>query len=155
MPAAVMDSPDPAGPATGVNLAARPIHLGLGARACAEPAFTGLEWYAEYETRHAADGDEGRLVSQFAFSGSWDMWEMHPRGAEVVICIAGAMRLVQEFPDGRIKMVELHPGEYAINPPGVWHTADALGSGEAGAIFITAGAGTQHRPRERASAPQG
>ncbi|HAG37451.1 MAG TPA: cupin, partial [Erythrobacter sp.] len=36
-------------------------------------------------------------------------------------------------------------GEYAINPPGVWHIADIVQ--EATAIFITAGEGTQHRPR--------
>ena len=36
-------------------------------------------------------------------------------------------------------------GEYVINAPGVWHTADVEGS--ATALFITAGAGTEHRPR--------
>ena len=35
--------------------------------------------------------------------------------------------------------------EYAINAPGVWHTADV--TGEATALFITAGKGTEHRPR--------
>lgn len=37
------------------------------------------------------------------------------------------------------------PGEYAINPPGVWHTADV--EGEATALFITAGLGTEARAR--------
>jgi len=41
--------------------------------------------------------------------------------------------------------VPLAAGEYAINPPGVWHTADVTET--ATAIFITAGEGTQHRPR--------
>ena len=36
-------------------------------------------------------------------------------------------------------------GEYAINPPGTWHTADVEAS--ATALFITAGEGTDHRPR--------
>jgi hypothetical protein len=39
----------------------------------------------------------------------------------------------------------LTTGEYAINPPGTWHTADVEGS--ASAVFITAGMGTQTRPR--------
>ena len=39
----------------------------------------------------------------------------------------------------------LGPGQYAINKPGVWHTADAAES--ATVLFITAGAGTEHRPR--------
>jgi hypothetical protein len=41
--------------------------------------------------------------------------------------------------------VTIVPGEYAINLPGVWHTADV--DGEVTALFITAGMGTQHRPR--------
>jgi quercetin dioxygenase-like cupin family protein len=41
--------------------------------------------------------------------------------------------------------VSLQPGEYAINPPGAWHTADV--DGRATALFVTAGMGTQHRPR--------
>lgn len=70
---------------------------------------------------------------------------MHPVGDEVVICTAGRMVLTQEFADGRQEQVALEAGEYAINAPGVWHTADIEGS--ATAIFITAGEGTQHRPR--------
>lgn len=122
-----------------------PLHLGLGAKAVSEPEFTGGPWYAAYEDRHAADGAEGRLVTQFSFTEPWDSWEMHPAGDEVVLCLAGTIRLTQEFPDGRIATVTLAPNDYAINPPGVWHTADV--EAEATALFITAGAGTQHRPR--------
>lgn len=121
------------------------IHLGLGATAVAQPPFSGLEWYEGYGARHGGDGAEGRLVSQYRFTESWDSWEVHPAGEEVVICTHGEIRLIQEYPDGRIENVTLRPGEYAINPPGVWHTADI--EGEATAIFITAGEGTQHRPR--------
>ena len=120
------------------------MHLGLGAKASAEPVFGGMEWYAAYEQRHAADGAEGRLVSQHRFTESWDSWEMHPVGAEVVLCTRGRMTLVQEL-DGEHVQTTLGEGEYAINPPGVWHTADV--EGEAEAVFITAGVGTQHRPR--------
>lgn len=120
------------------------IHLGLGATAEPQPSFDGMEWYADYGARHAADGPEGRLVSQYRFTESWDMWEMHPLGAEVVICTDGALTLIQEI-DGKQVRTTITPGEYAINPPGVWHTADI--DGEAEALFITAGAGTEHRPR--------
>ena len=122
-----------------------PIHLGLGATAVPEPEFSGMEWYQAYAERHAADGAEGRLVSQFTFAERWDSWEMHPLGAEVVVCIAGEITLHQEFPDGATTSVTLNPGQYAINPPGVWHTADV--TGQATALFITAGAGTEGRPR--------
>ncbi|UVI40720.1 cupin domain-containing protein [Qipengyuania spongiae] len=121
------------------------VHLGLGASAVPQPGFSGLEWYADYGARHGADGREGRLVSQHSFTESWDSWEMHPAGSEVVICTEGEMRLIQEFPDRHCEEVALATGEYAINPPGVWHTADI--EGPATAIFITAGEGTEHRPR--------
>lgn len=121
------------------------IHLGLGATAVPQPPFDGMEWYGGYAMRHGADGAEGRLVSQYTFTESWSSWEMHPAGAEVVICTAGAMTLIQELADGTLARTPLQQGEYAINPPGVWHTADV--ATEASAVFITAGEGTQHRPR--------
>jgi hypothetical protein len=104
-----------------------------------------MDWYEGYGARHAADGAEGRLVSQYTFTEDWTAWEMHPAGDEVVICTHGTMVLVQEFPDGRAVETPLAAGEYAINPASVWHTADVAGS--ATAIFITAGEGTQHRAR--------
>ncbi|QZD86795.1 cupin domain-containing protein [Qipengyuania psychrotolerans] len=121
------------------------IHLGLGAAAVPQPPFDGIDWYEGYGTRHGKDGREGRLVSQHTFRENWPSWEMHPRGSEVVICTAGEMTLTQEYPDGHIENVTLNPGEYAINPPGVWHIADV--DETATAIFITAGEGTQHRRR--------
>lgn len=120
------------------------IHLGLGATAVPQPPFSGLEWYQGYGERHGGDGKEGRLVAQYTFNEPWDVWEMHPKGHEVVVCIAGEMTLIQEI-DGSEARVSIAAGEYAINPPGVWHTADV--SSSATAIFITAGEGTEHRPR--------
>ncbi len=55
-----------------------PLHLGCGARAVPQPEFSGMEWYAAYAERHAADGSEGRLVSLHSFSESWTSWERHP-----------------------------------------------------------------------------
>lgn len=123
-----------------------PIHLGLGAKAVAEPEFGGgLDWYAAYAARHADDGAEGRLVTVHSFDRSWTSWEMHPAGDEVVVCLAGAITLVREMPDGATDRVTLHPYAYAVNAPGVWHTADV--EAPATALFITAGLGTEHRPR--------
>lgn len=104
-----------------------------------------MEWYDAYVARHVADGAEGRLVTMHTFTEPWTMWEMHPLGCEVVLCIAGAMTLHQESADGSVQSVLLNAGQYAINAAGVWHTADV--SGKATALFITAGVGTQHRPR--------
>lgn len=129
------------------SLTTHPIHLGLGATAVAEPEFTGSpDWYAGYGQRHdETDGVEARLVSMHTFTGPWDVWEMHPLGSEVVLCTAGEMTLHQEHADGSTATVTLRAGEYAINPPGTWHTADV--EGEATGVFITAGMGTEHRPR--------
>ena len=121
-----------------------PIHLGRKAKTFAEPAFTGMEWYAEYGKRHKEDGVEGRLVSMHTFTEPWDSWEVHPNGSEAVICIKGKITLIQEI-DGKEKEIVLNESEYAINPPGVWHTADAIG--ETTVLFITAGEGTEHKPR--------
>lgn len=127
------------------KLGERPIHLGLGATAIEQPPFNGMDWYTAYGERHDGDGAEGRLVSMHTFGESWDSWEMHPAGDEVVLCTAGEMTLVQEDAEGRVTRSTIRVGEYAINPPGVWHTADIVG--EASAVFITAGLGTEHRPR--------
>lgn len=122
-----------------------PVHLGLGASATEEPTFSGdMAWYMAYGQRHAEDGAEGRLVSMHSFSEPWNVWEMHPKGHEVVLCTAGEITLIQEL-DNSEKRITLQAGEYAINPPGVWHTADV--DAAATAVFITAGLGTEHRPR--------
>ncbi len=122
-----------------------PIHLGRGARAVSEPQFTGVEWYDEYGERHADDHDEGRLISLFRFEESWTSWEMHPQGEEVVCVLQGHMTLQQELLDGTRHSVELGPGDYAINPRGAWHTADA--TQPVVALFVTPGKGTTNRPR--------
>lgn len=128
------------------ELSTYPAHLGLGATVVMEPEFTGdLSWYGGYGERHGADGVEGRLVSQHTFSQPWDVWEMHPRGEELVLCTNGVISLIQQQADGSQLKIELNSGEYAINPRGVWHTADVTGS--ATAVFITAGEGTEHKPR--------
>jgi quercetin dioxygenase-like cupin family protein len=129
----------------GTLIARFPLHLGLGAVAVPQPEFTGIAWYEAYVERTADDGNEGRLVSFSEFGESWGSWEMHPAGDEVVLCLSGTITLHREFPDGLADTVAIGPGEYAINPPGVWHTADI--EGMATALFITAGAGTEHRPR--------
>lgn len=129
---------------TAPDLHQNPVHLGLGATAETQPPFTGMEWYADYSARHASDGAEGRLVSMHRFTADWDVWEMHPVGSEMVLCTSGAIALIQEVSGEHVR-IELQPGQYAINPPGVWHTAEVADQAEA--VFITAGECTEHRPR--------
>jgi hypothetical protein len=128
------------------DITRNPAHVGLGARITTiEDPFDGTpDWYMRYAMNHAADGDDGRLVSSFTFTEPWDSWEMHPNGDELVLCTSGTMTLHQEL-DGEHSTVVLNAGEYAINRPGTWHTADI--DGAATGVFITSGRGTEVRPR--------
>lgn len=121
------------------------VHLGLGARAVPLPDF---EWTTEflerYEADHATDGDEGRLVMITSSDATWTSWERHPAGDELVCLISGRITLVQEI-DGSKRYIELSPGEAAINPRGVWHSADVHEASRV--LFVTPGLGTEHRPR--------
>jgi hypothetical protein len=127
------------------DLSRFPVHLGLGAAIVRQPEFTGgAEWYTGYGERNGADGVEGRLVSLHTFAVPWDTWEMHPQGDELVVCLAGRIVLHQEI-DGKHHTVTLAPHQAVVNAPGVWHTADV--AAPATALFITAGMGTQIRPR--------
>jgi mannose-6-phosphate isomerase-like protein (cupin superfamily) len=133
---------------TARNLETFPIHLGNGGSAVPQPEFPrderAMQWYMDYGARHADDGAAGRLVSCFRFAEDWAGWEMHPAGAEVVVCTEGSITLIQEI-DGQHVRTTLGPGDYAINPPGVWHTADV--PDHATGLFVTPGIGTEGRPR--------
>jgi quercetin dioxygenase-like cupin family protein len=127
------------------NLQTHPVHLGLGARVVPQDQFTGnLEWYQRYEERTESDGVEGRLVSMRRYTTSWESWEMHPLGEELVVCTEGTIRLLQEV-EGEIRPAVLNRGEAVINPAGVWHTADV--DDQAAVLIVTAGRGTKNRPR--------
>jgi len=122
-----------------------PVHLGLGAKVRRLARFTGEpSWYESYAESNAADGAEGRLVTVHTFTEPWDSWEVHPLGEELVLCTQGTITLLQEI-DGAVRFATIESGEAIINPPGVWHTADVTGS--ATVLFVTAGVGTEHRPR--------
>lgn len=127
------------------TIADTPIHIGLGKRAVPLEGFAwSPEYLASYDERYAHEDGEGRLVTVFEMTEDWTSWEVHPAGDEVVLCVSGRFRLHQER-DGETAVVELGPGEYAVNPPGTWHTADVIEPGTG--FFITAGQGTDHRPR--------
>ncbi len=120
------------------------VHLGLGSTATVLPDFTWTpECLASYATRFASDGDEGRLVCITEQPATWDTWERHPAGEEVVVLLSGRIDLVQDL-HGVEHAVSLRPGEAMVNPVGVWHTARVHEPGAA--LFITPGAGTEHKP---------
>lgn len=127
------------------DLAKDYVHLGLGARVELLPDFTFTpERLAAYDADHAADGDDGRLVLIDHQEASWTGWERHPAGEELVVLLSGRADLIQDR-DGALRRIPLEAGRAAVNPRGVWHTADVHEPGSM--LFITPGRGTEVRPR--------
>lgn len=135
-----------------VDLRTTPVHLGQGSRA--KPV-EGFAWDSEtlraYGAAVAADGAEGRMVMIFDGNGLGDHWEVHPAGDELVVCLSGSVTVTRDT-DGEPERVLLGPGEATINPAGVWHTVDM--AGPTSILTITAGLGTDHRPRTHAHATE-
>jgi uncharacterized cupin superfamily protein len=128
----------------GFDLARTFVHLGLGAAATPLPDFVWSAGHLDaYAARFAADADEGRLVCVCPLEATWDTWERHPAGDEVVVLLSGRVEVLQDF-NGMQHVVELRAGEAMINPRNVWHTTRVHEPGRA--LFITPGAGTEHRP---------
>ncbi|UGQ12159.1 cupin domain-containing protein [Yinghuangia sp. ASG 101] len=135
-----------------IDLRTTPVHLGLGSRA--RPV-EGFAWDPEvlqaYSAAVAADGPEGRMVMIFDGDGPGDHWESHPAGDELVVCLSGSATVVRDA-DGEPDSVRLGPGEATVNPAGVWHAVDM--AGPTSILTVTAGVGTEHRPRTDAHATQ-
>lgn len=90
-------------------------------------------------------GDGGRLVSTGSYDSDWGSWEMHPAGEEFVCVLSGAADMLLERTDGGVDTVRVdRPGSFVLVPAGAWHTARV--STATTLLFITPGAGTQHRP---------
>lgn len=116
------------------------LHLRDGLDAIPVPV--GPDFWQRIDER--TDLDEGRLVMVSRMTADWPHWEMHPAGDEIVYLLSGAMDLVFDEPGGE-RIVALRPGQAVIVPRGMWHRGIVRTAGEA--LFITPGAGTQHRPR--------
>jgi mannose-6-phosphate isomerase-like protein (cupin superfamily) len=89
------------------------------------------------------DLDDGRLVTVNRQARNWPHWERHPAGDEVLVLLSGELQIVLEH-RGRTRRVTLKAGHSLIVPKGVWHRAVIRKPGNM--LFITPGAGTEHRP---------
>lgn len=128
-----------------IDLRTTPVHLGLGSTA---NPIEGFAWDPQvlkaYSAAVAADGAEGRIVTIFDGDGVGDDWERHPAGDELVVCLRGSVTVTRDA-EGVTDHVVLAPGEATVNPAGTWHAVDM--AGPATILTITAGLGTDHRPR--------
>jgi mannose-6-phosphate isomerase-like protein (cupin superfamily) len=115
------------------------LHLTDGASVAPLPV--GPDFWATIDQR--ADLHGGRLVTLSRMSASWPHWEMHPEGDEVVYQLSGATDLVLDEPGGK-RVVQLRGRACCIVPRGIWHRGIAHAPSEL--LFITRGAGTQHKP---------
>ena len=95
---------------SGRSLAKYPVHLGLGAKAVAQPEFNGMAWYEAYGLRHAADGAEGRLVSMHSSTKHGTAGKCTPMATSWSSAYAGAITLHQEHADGSRDTVTLDAG---------------------------------------------
>lgn len=117
------------------------LHVRDGGRTDTVPV-SGTFWEELAAGKHP-QFDQGRLMSAFTFSTPWPVWERHPAGEELVMLLSGAAILVLEE-SGLERTVALNdPGAYVLVPPNVWHTARA--SAPTTLLFLTPGAGTEHR----------
>ena len=134
-------SQHPAGP---YDIQTTYLHLADGGRA--EPlAVTPTFWQDLGSGALTAVGEGGRLVSTGTYASDWNAWEMHPHGEELVFLLSGAADFLLQRADGQVDTVRLAgPGAFVLVPAGAWHTARV--SGTTRMLFITPGAGTQHRP---------
>lgn len=92
------------------------------------------------------DLEQGRLMTAFTFSEPWSSWERHPAGEELVMLLTGDATMVLEEAGGHRSVRLSTPGAYVLVPPNTWHTART--SVASTLLFLTPGAGTEHRPVE-------
>lgn len=101
----------------------------------------GKKFWAGIEDRR--DLDQGRLMGVSLHSADWDHWERHPAGEEILTLLSGELEIVLETEAGEERAV-LTAGRTLVIPAGVWHRGIVRQPGDL--LFVTAGAGTEHRP---------
>jgi mannose-6-phosphate isomerase-like protein (cupin superfamily) len=97
-------------------------------------------WRSVHKRR---DLNSGRLVGVTPQKVDWPIWERHPNGEEILIMLSGEMDIVMETRSGNRRR-RLKAGQSLVVPRGVWHRGLARKPGKL--MFITPGAGTEHRP---------
>lgn len=128
-----------------------PDHLDLAGTylVIADHSVTAMEGGDAFWTRLATGEapevvERGWLVGSYDYPATWDQWEMHPEGDEIVTVLRGHVELVLDLDEGP-ESVTLTEGRTVVVPQGVWHTATV--HEPATALHVTYGRGTRHRRR--------
>jgi mannose-6-phosphate isomerase-like protein (cupin superfamily) len=82
------------------------------------------------------------LVSEFECSSDWPNWEMHPHADEFVYLLEGDVLMLLQGEAG-LSSIRLSGRAATLVPKGVWHTAKVAAPSRM--LFVTLGAGTEHR----------
>jgi len=101
----------------------------------------GARFWAGIAERN--DLDQGRLMGVTSQSTDWDHWERHPAGDEILVLLSGEMELVLDM-GAKQERAALQAGQTFSVPKGCWHRGIVKKPGQL--MFITPGAGTEHRP---------
>jgi mannose-6-phosphate isomerase-like protein (cupin superfamily) len=101
----------------------------------------GPRFWANVKKR--TDLNSGRLVGTTPQKKDWPIWERHPAGDEILILLSGELEMVLETRTGPRK-TRLKAGQTFVVPRNTWHRALVKKPGKL--MFITPGAGTEHRP---------
>lgn len=123
------------------NLNQSYLHVDEGLRTL--PLVMTHNFWADLAEGHYPQLERGHLLTCFTFNNDWAMWERHPAGEEVVVLISGTALFLLEEADGVRELWLTQPGDYALIPPNVWHTART--EVPTNMLFLTPGAGTEHR----------
>lgn len=83
------------------------------------------------------------LMSIHSFESSWDVWERHPAGDEVVVLLSGSAKMIIRKETAKETVTLTEPGSFVIVPRNTWHTAET--SEPTRMLFITPGEGTENR----------
>ena len=110
----------------------------------ADPVHVSESFWSELSAGKLPQLERGRLMTAFSFSEPWKVWERHPAGEELVMLLSGAATVVLEETGGERAIELTTPGAYVLVPQNVWHTART--SVPTTMLFLTPGAGTDHRP---------
>jgi len=120
----------------------------LGPQGDATPKAVTPAFYEELDSEFG--GFRGHvLISKHSFDEPWGIWEMHPKGDEIVCLLSGDVDFVL-WHDGEESTLRVdRPGSCIVVPKGAWHTASPRKATTM--LFFTPGEGTRHAefPPER------